>query len=157
VSPSDDLHEDELVDEDLLDELDETELAAPHAVPATPRSSRTTDDIRVLAAVAARAADDKQANDVLLLDVGETFSVTDAFVIASASNTRLVASIADEIEAAVKAAGGPGPIAVEGLEEANWVLLDFGGFVVHVFLEDTRRYYDLERLWSDAPRLDWRA
>lgn len=116
----------------------------------------TTDDIRELVIVAARAADDKKAEDVIILDVGETLSITDAFLIASAGNTRLVATIADAIEAAVKAAGGPGPIATEGLEEANWVLLDFGGFVVHVFLDETRRYYDLERLWADAPRIEWR-
>ncbi len=119
-------------------------------------SVSTTDDIRELVIVAARAADDKKGEDTLILDVGETLSITDAFLITSAGNTRLVATIADSIEAAVKEAGGPGPIAVEGLEEANWVLLDFGGFVVHVFLEETRRYYDLERLWSDAAKIEWR-
>ena len=116
----------------------------------------TTDDIHTFVLIAARAADDKKAEDVVVLDVGETLSITDAFLIASAGNTRLVATIAESIEAAVKAAGGPGPIATEGLEEANWVLLDFGGFVVHVFLDETRRYYDLERLWADAPRIEWR-
>ena len=116
----------------------------------------TADDIRELVIVAARAADDKKADDVVILDVGETLSITDAFLIASAGNPRLVSTIADAIEAAVKAAGGPGPIATEGLEEASWVLLDFGGFVVHVFLEETRRYYDLERLWADAPKIEWR-
>lgn len=116
----------------------------------------TTDDIHHFVIVAARAADDKKADDVIILDVGETLSITDAFLIASAGNTRLVATIAEAIEAAVKAAGGPGPIATEGLEEANWVLLDFGGFVVHVFLDETRRYYDLERLWADAPKIEWR-
>jgi ribosome-associated protein len=125
-------------------------LLSPQSTVSTP------DDIRDLAIVAARAADDKKADDVLVLDVGDMLSITDAFVIASAGNSRLVATIADTIEAAVKAAGGPGPIATEGLEEASWVLLDFGGFVVHVFLEETRRYYDLERLWADAPRIDWR-
>ena len=116
----------------------------------------TAADIRELVIVAARAADDKKADDVIILDVGETLAITDAFLIASAGNSRLVATIADTIEAAVKAAGGPGPIATEGLEEASWVLLDFGGFVVHVFLDETRRYYDLERLWADAPKIEWR-
>jgi ribosome-associated protein len=116
----------------------------------------TTDDIRLLAIAAARAADDKKATDVLVLDVGDTIGITDAFVIASASNTRLVSFLAEEVEKAVKDAGGNGPIATEGLEDANWVLLDFGGFLVHIFLEDTRRYYDLERLWSDAEKIDWK-
>lgn len=77
-------------------------------------------------------------------------------VICSASNSRLVRTIADEVELAVRAAGEGGPVAVEGLEDASWVLLDYGAFVVHVFLEDVRAYYDLERLWSEAPRVDWR-
>ncbi len=123
---------------------------------ATSPTVSTADDIRELVIVAARAADDKKADDVIILDVGETLAITDAFLIASAGNPRLVATIADSIEAAVKAAGGPGPMATEGLEEASWVLLDFGGFVVHVFLEETRRYYDLERLWADAPKIEWR-
>jgi ribosome-associated protein len=122
----------------------------------SPSTVSSAKDIHDLVIVAARAADDKKGDDVLILDVGETLTITDAFLITSAPNTRLVATIADSIEAAVKAAGGPGPIATEGLDEASWVLLDFGGFVVHVFLEETRRYYDLERLWADAPKIEWR-
>ncbi len=93
--------------------------------------------------------------DVVLLDVGDTIGITDVFLIASAPNTRLVSFLAEEVERAVKAAGGGGPIASEGLEDSNWVLLDFGGFIVHLFLDDTRRFYDLERLWADAPKIDW--
>ncbi len=115
----------------------------------------STDSIRALAFAAARAADDKKGSDVLVLDVGETIGITDVFVIASAPNTRLVSFMAEEVERVVKEAGGDGPIASEGLEDANWVLLDFGGFIVHLFLEETRRFYDLERLWADAPKLDW--
>lgn len=92
----------------------------------------------------------------MVLDVGDTIGITDVFVIASAPNTRLVAFLAEDIERAVKAAGGSGPVASEGLDDANWILLDFGGFIVHIFLEETRRFYDLERLWSDAPKIDWK-
>jgi ribosome-associated protein len=120
-----------------------------------PHHADTTDTIRSLAIAAARAADDKKANDVVVLDVGDTIGITDVFVIASAPNTRLVSFLAEEVERAVKAGGGGGPIASEGLEDSNWVLLDFGGFIVHLFLEETRRFYDLERLWADAPKLDW--
>ena len=116
----------------------------------------TSDDIRSLALEAARAADEMKGNEILILDVGDTLAVTDLFVIVSAPNTRLVASIADAVEVAVKASGGPGPTASEGLDEASWVLLDYGGFVVHIFLEETRRYYDLERLFNDVPVIDWR-
>ena len=121
------------------------------------RPADTSDDIRLFAIAAARAADDKKANDIVVLDVGDTIGITDVFVIMSASNTRLVGFLAEEVERAVKQAGGSGPVASEGLDDANWVLLDFGGFIIHVFLEETRRFYDLERLWSDAPKIDWAA
>ena len=64
-------------------------------------------------------------------------------------------TIVEEVERRVKAAGGPAPYRVEGTDDARWVLMDYGDFVVHVFLDEARRYYDLERLWSDAPRLVW--
>ncbi|HUQ38672.1 MAG TPA: ribosome silencing factor [Acidimicrobiales bacterium] len=105
--------------------------------------------------IAARAADAKKGDDTVLLGVGDILAITDAFLVTSASNPRLVRTIAEEIEAAVKQAGGPGPLRVEGLDDARWVLLDYGEFVAHVFLDEARKFYDLERLWADAPRLDW--
>lgn len=108
-----------------------------------------------LARIAARAADEKTATDTVVLEVGEVLGIAEAFVITSAGNERLVRTIAEEIERQVKEAGGPGPLRVEGMSDARWVLLDYGDIVVHVFLEEARRYYDLERLWSDAPRFDW--
>ncbi|HEX2577831.1 MAG TPA: ribosome silencing factor [Aquihabitans sp.] len=109
------------------------------------------------AVVAARAADAKNAEDVVVLEVGPVMAVCEHFVIASGSNTRLVRTVAEEVEAKVAEAGGPRPIRVEGLDDLKWVLLDYGDFVVHVFLDETRRYYDLERLWSDVPRTPWKA
>ena len=82
-------------------------------------------------------------------------SIVDWFVVTSASNARQVRTIAEEVEEQVKLAGGPGPIRVEGLDDATWVLLDYGDVVVHVFLAETREFYDLERLWRDVSRLDW--
>ena len=82
-------------------------------------------------------------------------SITDHFVIVSASNVRQVRRIVDEVEAEVKAAGGDGPVSVEGVQEGRWVLMDFGPFVVHVFHKETRQFYDLEQLWSDVPRSEW--
>ena len=108
-----------------------------------------------LARVAARAAEEKTATDTVVLEVGEVLGIAEAFVITSAGNERLVRTIADEIEAQVKAAGGPGPLRTEGMSDARWVLLDYGDIVVHVFHEEARRYYDLERLWADAPRFAW--
>jgi len=108
-----------------------------------------------LAAVAARAASDKLGADTVILEVGQVLAITDAFVITSGANSRQVRTIAEEVEKAVKADDGPTPLRIEGLDDARWVLLDYGDFVVHVFLDEARRYYDLERLWADAPRVRW--
>ena len=104
---------------------------------------------------AAGAAAGKKADDVVVLDVGDIISITDWFVIASASNTRLVRTVVDEVERVLKEEAGISPRASEGLDDASWVLLDYGDLVVHVFLAETRAYYDLDRLWADAPRVDW--
>ena len=116
----------------------------------------TLDDVRRLARTAARAADDKKGEATVILDVGRVLAITDLFVVTSASNPRLVRTIVEEVERKLKDDGGPGPRTVEGLDDARWVLMDYGDFVVHVFLSDARDYYDLERLWGDAPRLEWR-
>lgn len=118
---------------------------------------QAADDTATWVAVAAQAADAKQGADTVVLEVGEVLAITDAFVITSATNTRLVRTIAEEVEARIAAAGGPRPLRTEGLDDLRWGLLDYGTFVVHVFLDETRRYYELERLWADVPRLDWRA
>jgi ribosome-associated protein len=109
------------------------------------------------AVVAARAADEKSASDVVILEVGPVMALCEHFVIASASNTRQVRTVAEEVEAKIAEAGGPRPTRVEGLDDLRWVLLDYGDLVVHVFLEETRQYYDLERLWSDVPRVPWQT
>ena len=123
----------------------------------TTRRANDLDEVRTWAALAARAADDKKATSTVVLEVGPILAITDAFVITSAPNTRLVKTIADEVERQVKVGGGPSPLRVEGLDDARWVLLDYGDFVVHVFLDEVRDYYELERLWSDASKLDWEA
>ena len=107
---------------------------------------------RERALAAARAAASKNGTDTVVLDVGEVLAIVDWFVITSGSNTRLVQTLADEVEAALKATGG-GPLRVEGYDDASWVLLDCGDVVVHVFLDEVRSFYELERLWGDVPRL----
>ena len=123
----------------------------------TTRRARDLDEVRTWAALAARAADSKKATSTVVLEVGPILAITDAFVITSGSNVRLVRTIAEEVERQVKLSGGPSPIRSEGLDDARWVLLDYGDFVVHVFLDEVRSYYDLERLWSDAAPIDWEA
>ena len=77
-------------------------------------------------------------------------------VITAGANNRQVRAIAENVEEQIAAAGGPKPLRVEGLGSLEWVLLDYGDFVVHVFLEETRLYYELERLWGDRPQVAWR-
>jgi ribosome-associated protein len=115
----------------------------------------TIDQIRDWSTVAARAASDKKGEDTVILAMGRIFPITDAFVITSGTNPRQVRTIAEEIEEKVKAAGGPAPLRVEGLDDARWVLMDYGDFVVHVFLDEVRKFYELERLWADAERWSW--
>jgi ribosome-associated protein len=105
---------------------------------------------------AAAVADDKQGFDTTVLEVGAVMGITDFFVITSGSNSRQVRTIADEIEKRLKDLG-VGPPRVEGRFDLTWVLIDYGDLVVHVFLEETRRFYDIERLYRDVPVIDWRA
>jgi ribosome-associated protein len=107
------------------------------------------------AGIAAHAAAEKNGEDVVVLDVGDILSIAEAFVMVTASNTRLVRTIVDEVELALKLADDEAPRSVEGLDDATWVLMDYGDVIVHVFLGETRAYYDLDRLWADAPAVDW--
>ncbi|MGH9084257.1 MAG: ribosome silencing factor [Acidimicrobiales bacterium] len=116
---------------------------------------QTDDETREWAIAAARAADSKLGRDVVVLDVGELLALCGWFVIASAANDRQVKAICDEVEEQVTASGGPKPRRIEGLADRQWVLMDYGDFVVHVFQQEQRDFYDLERLWSDVPRVDW--
>ena len=113
------------------------------------------DELLRLVRVAAGAADDKKARETLIIDVGDVFAVSDYFVITSGSNPRQVHAIVDGIEEEVKKVGGPSPVRVEGLDQREWVLMDYGAFVVHVFHQEQRDFYQLERLWSDRPRVEW--
>ena len=120
----------------------------------TTRSS-DLDQVRQWCVTAARAADDKKGEATVILEVGSVLAIADAFVITAGTNARQVRTIVEEIEKKVKESGGPGPLRIEGLDDARWVLMDYGDFVVHVFLQEVREFYDLERLWADAPVWDW--
>lgn len=103
-----------------------------------------------LAVVAARAASDRKAQEIIALDVSEQLVLTDVFLIASGTNERQVSAIVDAVEEAMLKAGSK-TIRREGKTEARWVLLDFGDVVVHVQHAEDRVYYALERLWKDCP------
>jgi ribosome-associated protein len=126
--------------------LTETNTAAAR-MPADP-------DSRAVAVAAARAASDKQASRIVILDVREPIVITDYFVICTASSARQIRTVIDEIESATRELGVK-PMRREGESEAGWWLLDYFDVVVHVFSEEDREYYDLERLWRDAPEVAW--
>jgi len=111
---------------------------------------------RDLALAAARAASEKQAERIVILDVRDLIVITDYFVIASGSSDRQGKTISQEIEEALRKLGSK-PARREGEADAKWLLLDFIDVVVHVFASEERDFYDLERLWMDAPRVDWEA
>lgn len=117
------------------------------------------DDDEVLSWVraAAGAADAKGHGEVVVLAVGELLAVTSYFVIGSGRNDRQVKAMAGAVEEAVLAAGGPKPVTIEGLDTLQWVLVNYGDFVVHLFVDEARAFYELERLWRDVPTVDWRG
>lgn len=111
------------------------------------------DSIESRVRLAVAAALDKKATDVDVLSVGALTSIADYFVLASAGNERQAQAIADAVQSRLKEEMGVKPLLVEGTTPGRWVLLDFGDFVVHIFTEDVRRFYGLERLWGDAPNV----
>ncbi|HVL99460.1 MAG TPA: ribosome silencing factor [Egibacteraceae bacterium] len=106
-----------------------------------------------MAISAAGAAADKKATDIRILDLGELLGITDFFVLVSAGNERHLGTVADEIEHRLKRDRDRVPRRREGTKDTGWVLLDYGDIVVHAFTSEQRSYYDLERLWSDAPKV----
>jgi len=111
-----------------------------------------TDHALELIVVAARAASDKLAQQILAIDVSDELAITDAFLLASASNDRQVKSIVEEIEHKLREVGAK-PIRREGERDGRWVLIDYGEIVVHVQHEEERQFYALERLWRDCPTI----
>ncbi len=124
-------------------------------VPAEPAQASARPVVPSEALEAARAADEKLGQATVVLAMGDLLGVTDAFVITQGRNSRQVRTLVDEIERRVKETSGRSPRAVEGLRDLRWVLMDYGDFLVHIFHEETRPYYDLEHLWGDAPRVEW--
>jgi ribosome-associated protein len=121
---------------------------------ARPSSSAVPAETREAAVAVARAASEKQAVDIRILEVRELIVITDYFVICSGATERQVRTIVDEIDKTM-AKLGMKAIRREGEREGRWVLLDFGDVVAHVFAAEERVYYELERLWKDAPEIAW--
>ena len=120
------------------------------------RADRTVDTSALeLARVIAGIADAEHGSNVLVLEVGDVLAVTEYFVIVSASNRRLVHTLVDQIEVQTRGQIGRSPLRSEGVRENQWVLVDYGDVVVHVFLAEVRDFYEIERLYTDVPKVDW--
>ncbi|MGE5189511.1 MAG: ribosome silencing factor [Gemmatimonadota bacterium] len=117
-----------------------------------PRGGRTAIETRDLVVRCARLAQDKKAADVRALDVRETATFTDYFLLCSGTSDRQVSAVALHIEETLKTSGVR-PLGIEGIREGRWVLLDYGDFVVHVFLDSVREFYKFDRLWGSAPEI----
>jgi ribosome-associated protein len=106
-----------------------------------------------LAKIAAIAADDKKATDILVLDLTGKSDVCDYFVICTVANNPMMDAVVEEIEEKVRLNCQEKPLSVEGRAGATWLLVDYGAVVIHVFREESREFYRLERLWGDAPHV----
>ena len=115
-----------------------------------------TEEAIALARLAAQAAADKLATDIVLIDVSERLVITDVFVVATGNNERQVEAIVDEVEEKLRRAGVK-PLRREGRRDGRWVLLDYADIVVHVQHAEERVFYGLERLWRDCPVIDFEA
>jgi len=116
-----------------------------------PKQNQSAPDPEVQ--LAARTASDRKARDIVGLDLRDVASFTDYFLICTGNNPRHVQSIADSVEEDLRKSGRR-PLHTEGYSAAEWILLDYGDFIVHVFNPTSRKFYDLERLWRDARRIE---
>jgi ribosome-associated protein len=133
--------------------IQKTEKTAKKPVEKKPRKASVRKGLSGEVTRAVRAALDKKALDVVVLDLRNTPAFTDFFVLCSGTNQRQVKAIADAVEEALRAAKVR-PAHVEGYDRAEWILMDFFSFIVHVFTPQTRAFYSLERLWGDAERIE---
>ena len=117
-------------------------------------SPSATDEAIRAARIAGDAIADKKGENVQILDLSQLLVVTDVFVIASGSSTRHVKTLASDAEDALREIDRK-PIRREGTDHGEWILLDYGDLILHVFDAETREYYDLERLWADAPKIEF--
>lgn len=124
-------------------------------LPKSASRGKQLEQSREQAITAARVADEMRGQDVTVLDLSTITPIADFFVVVTAASPRQARSIAEEIHQNLKKAGSL-RLGVEGEETSSWILQDYGDVVIHVFTTDARKLYDLENLWGDAPRLDWK-
>lgn len=112
-------------------------------------------DSREIAIICAKIADDKKAKDIVILDISKLLIITDYFVICSVESDRQAKTIANEIEKILKQKEKIRYSGREGYNEGKWILLDYQDVVVHIYLQEVRKYYELEELWADAAKVEW--
>ena len=137
-----------------MEELQEKTLHRETARIEIPRVSTPFEEIDPEVQLAVRSAAEKKAIDIRVLDLRQVATFTEFFIIANGANQRQVQAIADEITEQLKKQLNVRAIRVEGYAAGEWALLDFGDFIVHVFDKDAREFYDLERLWRDAQKVE---
>ena len=120
-------------------------------------SSSNTIDSRELACEIARIIDDKKGTDIVVLPVGDVVGITEYFVVASASNVRQVGAVTDAVLGDIRILADRGPLRSEGTREKQWVLIDYGDVIVHIFVDEARRFYEIERLYKDIVPVQWSA
>ena len=136
-----------------MEELQEKSLHPPKTA-ATPSTGKTQfSDLDPEVQLAVRCAADRKAFDMSVLDLRQIASFAEYFIIASGANQRQVQAISDEIEEQLKKQLSSRPVRIEGYSSAEWVLMDYGDFIVHIFNKEAREFYDLERLWRDAGKV----
>lgn len=118
-------------------------------------SSSNTIESLDLAIEIARIIDDKKGSDIVVLPVGDVVGITEYFVVASASNVRQVGALTDSVLGDIRVLADRGPIRSEGTREKQWVLIDYGDVIVHIFVDEARRFYEIERLYKDVVPVEW--
>ena len=136
-----------------MEELQEKSLHPPEAAAAAAADKTQFSDLDPEVRLAVQCAADKKASEMAVLDLRQIASFAEFFIIASGANQRQVQAISDEIEEQLKKQLKTRPVRIEGYSTAEWVLMDYGDFIVHIFNKDAREFYDLERLWRDAGRV----
>jgi ribosome-associated protein len=136
-----------------MEELQEKSLHPPAAPPAASAPKTQFSDLDDVVRLAVHAAADKKATDIVVLDLRQIASFAEFFIIASGANQRQVQAVSDEIEHQLKKQLGTRPVRIEGYTSAEWLLMDYGDFIIHVFNKEARDFYDLERLWRDAGKI----
>jgi len=137
-----------------MEELQEKSLHRESVRMEIPQARTKFEELDENLQLAIRCAADKKAVNMVALDLRPVASFTEFFVVCSGTNQRQVQAIADEISEQLKKQLGQNPVRVEGYNAAEWLLMDYGDFVIHIFDKEARDFYDLERLWRDATKVE---